>query len=87
MGQARPLHAQEDVVSPGGLGVVQDLALHLLGFAGQKSALGEVVEGGGEFAPGLALTPGGVGTVFEQQRPAAGCPRVRSIATDEAFAD
>ena len=82
MGQARPLHAQEDVVGPGGLGVVQDLALHLLGLADQEPVLGEVIEGGIELASrGFALAPGGVGTVFEQQRPAAGrrgvCPRTR----------
>jgi hypothetical protein len=87
MGQARPLHAQEDMVSSGGLGVVQDLVLHLLGLADQKAALSEVVEGGIEVAPGVALTPGGIGTVLEQERPAAGCRRVRSVATHEAFAD
>ena len=36
---------------PGGLGVVQDLVLHLLGLADQEPALGEVVEGGIEVAP------------------------------------
>jgi hypothetical protein len=31
--QARPLHAQQDVVGPGDLGVAQDPVLHLLGVA------------------------------------------------------
>jgi hypothetical protein len=33
------------------------------------------------------LAPGGIGTVFGQQRSAAHCLGVRGVATDEAFAD
>jgi hypothetical protein len=88
VGQARPLHAQQDMVGPGGLGVAQDLVLHLLSVADQEPVPGEAIEGGVEVVPrGLALTPGGVGAVLEQQRPPARRRGVRGITTDEAFAD
>ena len=51
---ARPGHCTRSriVVRPGDLGIAQDLVLHLLGLADQEPALGEVVEGGVEVAPG-----------------------------------
>ena len=54
MGQTRPLHAQQDMVRPGDLGVAQDLVFHLLGLADQGPVLGEIAEGGVEVAPGVS---------------------------------
>ena len=64
--EARPLHAQQDMVGPGDLGVAQHLILHLLSLADQEPIPGEVIEGGVEVAPrGLTLAPGSIGAVFE----------------------
>ena len=57
MVEVRPLHAQQDLVGPGELGVAQDLVLHLLGVADQKPLLGEVVEGGAEVAAAVSPWP------------------------------